>query len=186
MAGPLSCREMCGGPRRRPRGVRYAERFRTSYCITEERYAPGSSTLRNRAGGGGARGDGLQRYGAHGLDQVVQGSWGDVRCLGAHLHLRAELEARRGDLPGGGWLLRSQRGLLRAGARLGSEGGFAPLPNLPPKDRIARAKPALEAAYLAWRRGPQVRRIRAGAGAPLPGARSGQPSQEGVMKDGLR
>src|SRR5262244_1546169 len=161
---PLVPRDVRGS-RRRPRGVRYAERFQTSWWITEERYAPGSSTLRNRAGGGGARGDGLQRYGAHGLDQVVQGSWGDVRCLGAHLHLRAELEARGGDLPGGGWLLRSQRGLLRAGARLGSEGGFAPLPNLPPKDRIARAKPALEAAYLG-RRGRQARRIRAGAGAP--------------------
>src|SRR5262249_29591909 len=157
----------------------------TSWWITEERYAPWSSTPRNRAGGGGARGDGLQRHGAHGLDQVVQGAWGDVRCLGAHLHLRAELEARGGDLPGRGWLLRSQRGLLRAGTRLGSEGGFAPLPNLPPSIRIARAKPRSKRVTRRSEGAVAPSRIPTEARASRRGARSGQPSEEGVMKDGL-
>src|SRR5215475_12264045 len=161
----------CSRARLRPRGVRYAERFRTSCWNTEARYAPGLSTLWNRTGGG-ARGNGLRhRQGSPRVDQIVPGSRRNLRCLGAHLHLRAELEARRGDLPGGGWLLRSQRGLLRAGPRLKLGGGLRPPSEPPPSIGIARAKPALELTHQTWRTGWWPSRIPRGSGEPIRAAR---------------
>src|SRR5262249_36708725 len=79
-----------------PRGVRYAERFGTSCWITEARYASGSSALRDRAGGD-ARGNGLRhRQGSPRVDQIVPGSRRNLRCLGAHLHLRAGARSTQG------------------------------------------------------------------------------------------
>src|SRR5437867_2524824 len=99
----------------------------------------------------------LRGQGADRLEQVVPGPRGNVRRLGADMRLREVIEEGPGDLPGRRWLLRSERGLLRArprlsragaGAARGSRVAPAPVPDLPVPSRATCGWPCARLRFV--------------------------------------